>query len=207
MMKPEHVSRLLKHHSDLTQRINVNGRLYTYLVDKDVLDHFMIRFIQNQGSSTNQVDQLLEELSILGEEAFQLFCDALIEDGQGHIVEQYLKAGRIGPLSARWLDKLAERVGSSWRHLGSKLGFTDIELDHMETKHPHNPHVKIVRMLCMWNEAEFDKSGHECMQQLRDIFAEIGRIDLAKRLPDVLPGDIRSGEDKLTTGVLPLLDS
>ena len=48
-----------------------------------------LQFKANQ-SHDDQVEMLLDEILVQDDNTFEHFCDALIQNGQAHVVDQYL---------------------------------------------------------------------------------------------------------------------
>lgn len=63
-------------------------------------------------------------------------------------------------LHASILDKLASSVGTSWKQLARHLGFTDVEIQHLEYDNRHNLLREVIyQCLLEWMQ----KNPNNCM--------------------------------------------
>ncbi|CAG5133915.1 unnamed protein product, partial [Candidula unifasciata] len=88
-MEPEQREILRIWRVELVENINVKDGLYTQLLSKNILTSRTINRIKNNRTAEEQVEELLDELQ--KKDCFSLFCEALIADGQQHIVKKFLK--------------------------------------------------------------------------------------------------------------------
>ncbi|XP_059167160.1 uncharacterized protein LOC131949337 [Physella acuta] len=105
---------------ELVENINILDGLYTQLIARKVLTQRAVNRIKSNGrhAPEDQVEELLNTIVRLN--CYQLFCEALTADHQGHIVDMYLKKSKLedqadpstpGP-SARKSDHTGEATKS-----------------------------------------------------------------------------------------------
>lgn len=87
----EHKQILRKNKPDLAENISLAGRLYSHLDADGILSHVVIENIKSEPTEYKQKEKLVQELRQRPRETFELFCEALVKDGQKHIVKLYLK--------------------------------------------------------------------------------------------------------------------
>ncbi|GFS01089.1 caspase-2 [Elysia marginata] len=93
---------LIARRVELVEDIDIQGGLFTQLLSRKVLQRRAVNKIKLNRTPEEQVEELLNELP--KRECFEDFCEALIADGQEHIVKKYLKA----PLTSTAKPKTVE---------------------------------------------------------------------------------------------------
>ncbi|KAK3104824.1 hypothetical protein FSP39_011023 [Pinctada imbricata] len=90
-MEKEHKDILLEKRVDLVDNINIEDGLLSQLLAKKIFKPRTIHKIQACKTPESQIECLLDALPLTGNKTYDKFCEALIEDGQEHVVELFLK--------------------------------------------------------------------------------------------------------------------
>lgn len=183
-MEQHHRDILRKQRPYLVDDITLSGRLYTIMYANELFTKHMIATMKTKGADFQQVQQLLDDVETRGPNAFDLFCDCLIEDGQGHVVEKYLKPGTGGFLGENWLTARANELGQEWEQLAVHLGITSTQADQIKLANPYNEQQQKFRMLKMWSGTlPRNTTKMQCVDELKQALVNSGRRDLAERMP------------------------
>lgn len=91
------------------------------------------------------------------------------------------------PLQTRAFDILSCDIGKRWRDLGRCLGFHEADLEEIESRHCFNLREKIHAMLQEFGSNRHSGSEEDLLNSLCAALDQCRRIDLRKRIQQLLP--------------------
>ncbi len=79
------------------------------------------------------------------------------------------------------LRDLSRNIGNNWRRLGTTLSFSTAEIEAFMYNHRDNLEEQAFRMFIAWKRKQ--PNANEAKKSLRAALVEIGRTDMAAKLP------------------------
>ncbi|RUS82195.1 hypothetical protein EGW08_010035 [Elysia chlorotica] len=153
-MEAEQREILIARRVELVEDIDIQGGLFTQLQSRKVLQRRTVNKIRLNRTPEEQVEELLNELP--KRECFQDFCDALIADGQEHIVKKYLTA----PLPASTKSKPSDSTpvappvaaGVESSRCASPASRSTESTDSSPIKRSHSATASTAALICIREE-------------------------------------------------------
>ncbi|XP_033642478.1 uncharacterized protein LOC117302610 [Asterias rubens] len=105
-----------------------------------------------------------------------------------------LLGGAPTPVDETLLRTLAVNLCKDWQQLADKLMFRQAEISKFERLAESNPEEQAYKMLDSWWSKHADNG--EAGEWLRSALAQIGRRDLAARIPGYVPHSPRAGSNR-----------